>query len=116
MIEDINTQSRNQEAVLMYHIAVRWNVKPEHRQDFIDAAQQDGRDAGASEPGTLRFELIADESDPNVFYLNEGYADLDAFNRHAELEPFKTFFAAVEPYAELTDWLIKGNTVIDRQA
>ncbi len=100
----------------MYHIAVRWNVQSEHRQDFIDAALKDGRDAGSTEPGTLRFELIADESDPNVFYLNEGYADLDAFNTHAELEPFKTFFAAVAPYAELTDWLIKGHTVTDQQA
>jgi quinol monooxygenase YgiN len=75
-----------------------------------------GPEAGAAEPGTLRFELIVDESDPNVFYLNEGYADLDAFNQHAELEPFRTFFAAVEPYPELTDWLIKGNTVNDPQA
>ncbi len=95
----------------MYHIAVRWNVKPEHVEDFIAAAQKDGREAGAAEPGTLRFELIADETDPDVYYLNEGYADLDAFNEHADGEYFKAFFAAVEPYAEMTDWLIKGTTV-----
>ncbi|HEY0278830.1 MAG TPA: putative quinol monooxygenase [Solirubrobacterales bacterium] len=100
----------------MYHIAVRWNVQPEHIDDFIAAAQKDGRESGAAEEGTLRFELIADESDPNIYYLNEGYADKAAFDRHAEGAYFKAFFAEVERYSEMTDWLIKGTTVEDRSA
>jgi autoinducer 2-degrading protein len=100
----------------MYYIAVSFNVPSEHREDFINAALKDGRDSGANEPGTLRFELIADETDPNRFYLNEAYEDLDAFNTHANGEYFKEFFAAIGAYAEGPTWLIKGNRVQDGEA
>jgi autoinducer 2-degrading protein len=99
----------------MYNIAVSFNIPPEHREDFIEAALKDGRDS-TSEPGTLRFELIVDETDPNRFYLNEAYADLDAFNAHADGEYFKEFFAAIGEYADGPTWLIKGNRVEDGEA
>ncbi|HEY1276380.1 MAG TPA: putative quinol monooxygenase [Thermoleophilaceae bacterium] len=100
----------------MYNIAVSFNIPPERREDFIATALKDGRDSGANEPGTLRFELIVDEADPNKFYLNEAYEDLDAFNVHADGEYFKEFFAAIEAYAEGPTWLIKGNRVKDAEA
>jgi (4S)-4-hydroxy-5-phosphonooxypentane-2,3-dione isomerase len=100
----------------MYNIAVSFNVPPEHREDFIKAALKDGRDSGANEPGTVRFELIADETDPNKFYLNEAYEDLDAFDLHADGEHFKEFFAEIGAYAEGPTWLIKGNRVEDPEA
>ena len=98
----------------MYTIAVSFKIPREHQEDFIKAALKDGRDSGANEPGTLRFELIADETDPDTFYLNEAYEDLDAFNLHANGTYFKEFFAAIGAYAEGPTWLIKGNR-IDRQ-
>ncbi len=100
----------------MYNIAVSFKVKPEHRQDFITAALKDGRESAANEPGTLRFELIVDEADPNTFYLNEAYTDLDAFDTHADGSSFKEFFAEIGPYAEGPAWLIKGNRVADPEA
>jgi quinol monooxygenase YgiN len=95
----------------MYNIAVSFKIPREHREDFIAAALKDGHDSGANEPGTIRFELIADESDPDTFYLNEAYADLDAFNVHANGEYFKEFFEAIGAYADGPTWLIKGNSV-----
>jgi quinol monooxygenase YgiN len=100
----------------MYNVAVSFNIPSEHREDFINAALKDGRDSGANEPGTHRFELIVDETDPNKFYLNEAYEDLDAFNVHAAGEYFKEFFAAIEAYADGPTWLIKGNRVEDPEA
>ncbi len=100
----------------MYNIAVSFNIAPEHRQDFIDAALKDGRESGANEPGTRRFELIVDEADPNKFYLNEAYDDLAAFDAHADGPYFKEFFAAIGDYAEGPAWLIKGNRVEDPRA
>jgi quinol monooxygenase YgiN len=94
----------------MYHVAVYFDVQPEHRQDFINAAIKDGIDS-ASEPGTLRFELIQDEADPNRFYLNEGYASAEAFAVHADGAYFKAFFAEITPYVADPVWLIKGNRV-----
>ncbi|MDO8212087.1 putative quinol monooxygenase [Conexibacter sp. CPCC 206217] len=97
----------------MYHIAVHFDIEPEHREEFIAAALQDGRDSGANEPGTRRFELIVDEENPNRFYLNEAYDDLDAFNVHADGPYFKRFFALIGDYAEGPTWLIRGTTVLD---
>jgi (4S)-4-hydroxy-5-phosphonooxypentane-2,3-dione isomerase len=95
----------------VYHIAVYFDVQPGHRQDFINAAIKDGRDSGANEPGTLRFELIQDESDPNRFYLNEGYESAETFDVHAKGEYFQAFFAEITPYVTGPVWLIKGNRV-----
>lgn len=49
----------------MCHIAVHFDVRPEHRDEFIAAALEDGRNSGRDEPGTQRFELIVDEENPN---------------------------------------------------
>ncbi len=99
----------------MYHIAVAWDVAPEHRDDFIAASLLDGRESGANEPGTLRFELIADPENVNRFYLNEAYADKAAFEAHGAGQYFKDYFAEVGPYATIT-WLFKGTTIVDPQA
>ncbi|GHO48935.1 putative quinol monooxygenase [Ktedonospora formicarum] len=95
----------------MYHVAVYFDIKPEHRDDFIATALEDGRNSGANEPGTRRFELIVDESNPNRFYLNEGYDDLDAFHTHANGQYFKRFFEAIKDYADGPTWLIKGTRI-----
>lgn len=100
----------------MYHIAVSFDVPSERRQEFIDAALQDGRDSGANEPGTRRFELIADESDPNRLYLNEAYDDEAAFDVHANGPYFKKFFEIIGEFAEGPTWLIKGTRVDDATA
>jgi len=98
----------------MYNVAVHFDVAPENQEAFIAAALKDGRESGAHEPGTRRFELIRDESDPNRFYLNEAYDDLEAFNVHAEGPYFKEFFEAIGPIAVGPTWLIRGNRIEDR--
>jgi (4S)-4-hydroxy-5-phosphonooxypentane-2,3-dione isomerase len=100
----------------MYSIAVYFDVQPEHREDFIAAALEDGRNSGAEEPGTQRFELIVDEQNPNRFYLNEAYDDAEAFNAHANGPHFARFFELIEDYVEGPTWLIKGTRVEDRVA
>ncbi len=97
----------------MYHIAVAFTVPVERRQDFIDAALEDGRDSGVHEPGTLRFELIEDPEDPQRFYLNEAYADEAAFDAHCAGPYFAKFFEIIGEFAEGPTWLIKGATVQD---
>jgi autoinducer 2-degrading protein len=77
----------------VYQFLVSFTVQPEHRDDFVRAARTSGRDSLANEPGSLRFEVVADEQNPDVFYLNEAYADADAFNAHAGGPYFGAFFA-----------------------
>jgi autoinducer 2-degrading protein len=67
----------------MYYIAAYFDVQPERRQEFVDAALEDGRNSIANEPGTKRFELIEDKTNPDRLYLNEAHDDEDAFNAHA---------------------------------
>ncbi|QIQ01259.1 putative quinol monooxygenase [Streptomyces liangshanensis] len=93
----------------MYQFLVSFNVQPEHRTDFIHAAQTTGRHSLANEAGSLRFEVLTDEENQNLLYLNEAYADLAAFNKHAEGPYFGAFFAEVSTYAEGPRWLMKGN-------
>ncbi|MFJ9712099.1 VOC family protein [Streptomyces sp. NPDC101234] len=99
----------------MYHVAVYFDVKPGHVDEFIAASHLDGRESNANEPGTLRFELIADENIPNRFYLNEGYESLEAFNTHAAGPYFQQFFETIVPLVEGGEptWLIRGNRVED---
>lgn len=95
----------------MFQFLVSFTVHPEHRDDFVRAARRTGRDSLANEPGSQRFEVIADEQNPDVFYLNEVYTDVDAFNAHAGGPYFTAFFAEASQYAEGPTWLMRGNLV-----
>ena len=97
----------------MYQFLVSFTVQPEHRDDFVRAANKTAHDSLANEPGSKRFEVIADEKNPDLFYLNEVYADLDAFNAHASGPYFKAFFAEASTYAEGPTWLMRGNVIGD---
>jgi len=98
----------------MYQFVVSFTVQPQHREDFVRAAQRTARDSLANEPGSKRFEVIVDEADPNLLYLNEVYADVDAFNTHATGPYFGAFFAEVSTYAEGPLWLMRGNLAADQ--
>ena len=98
----------------MYHIAVYFDVLPEHRDEFIAAALADGRSSLTDEPGTQRFELIVDEANPDRFYLNEAYDDVEAFDAHAAGPHFATFFEQIKNYVQGPTWLIRGSRIEDR--
>jgi quinol monooxygenase YgiN len=98
----------------VYQFVVSFTVQPEHRDDFVEAARKTARDSLANEPGSHRFEVIADEENPDVFYLNEVYADADAFAAHAGGPHFGAFFAEASAYAEGPTWLMKGTVVGDQ--
>jgi quinol monooxygenase YgiN len=61
---------------------LRFEVKPERREAFIQAVIEHGRAAVPTEPDTLRFDIIADQGNPNLIFLYEAYADADAFTTH----------------------------------
>lgn len=100
----------------MYQFLVSFTVQPEYREDFIRAARKTARDSLANEPGSYRLELIADEENPDLFYLDEVYTDVDAFNAHASGPYFGAFFAEASTYAEGPTWLMRGNLIGDTAA
>lgn len=95
----------------MYHIAVQFEVPDERRQDFINAALEDGRQALATEPGTRRYELITDSENPSRFYLYEVYESPGAFEDHLAGNPAKKFFELISEYAIGPVWLVRGNLI-----
>ena len=64
-------------------------LAPEHRQEALDALIEHGRLCVAQEPGTLRFDVLEDNDDPNRLYLYEAYADEAAFQAHLAGESHK---------------------------
>jgi autoinducer 2-degrading protein len=95
----------------VYQFAVCFDVRPEDRERFIDAARELASDSLANEPGTLRFDLIADESDRHRFYVYEAYDDVEAFNAHSEGDVFQSFQAATEDMSLTPTWLFRGHSI-----
>ncbi|VVJ20862.1 Uncharacterised protein [Amycolatopsis camponoti] len=100
----------------MYQFLVSFTVRPDRRDDFVRLAAKTARDSLANEPGSRRFEVIADEGNPDVYYLNEVYADVDAFNAHTGGPYFGAFFSEAAAFAEGPTWLMRGTLVGDRVA
>jgi len=74
-------------------LIVRLQVKPEYREQFIEAGLVDARGSAETEPGCARFDFLQDETDPNTFYFYEVYKDDDAFAAHQKTEHFAAFRA-----------------------
>ncbi len=68
----------------MYVLLVSLRVKPERREEFLRAAEEDGRGSREDEPGCLRFDVLQDQADPNHYYYYEVYRDEAAFKEHSK--------------------------------
>ena len=61
---------------------VKVKIKPEQRQRFLDAIDVDALGSERDEAGCLRFNVLQDEKDPNVYYFYEVYVDQAALEKH----------------------------------
>src|SRR5262249_21546956 len=66
----------------MFAIWVSVNVKPERKEEFLQAIEEDARGSREDEPGCLRFDVLQDASDPNHYYFYEVYRDEAALEAH----------------------------------
>src|SRR4029434_1272811 len=57
---------------------VKVRIKPHQREKFLDAIEVDALGSERDEPGCLRFNVLQDEKDPNVYYFFEVYKDQPA--------------------------------------
>ena len=80
------------------HVAcVHVHVKPEHRDEFIQATLENARGT-VEEPGNLRFDVIQQVDDPNRFVLYEAYRDEAGMNAHKETPHYARWRDAVAPW------------------
>jgi autoinducer 2-degrading protein len=66
----------------MLAIWVKVRVKPEARSRFLAAIEADALGSERDEPGCLRFNVLQEEGDGNVYYFFEVYRDEAALEAH----------------------------------
>ncbi|HXG50658.1 MAG TPA: putative quinol monooxygenase [candidate division Zixibacteria bacterium] len=75
----------------MLILQVTIEVKPEHVEEFLEAARYDAEHSEKDEPGCLRFDVIRDRENPNRFYFYEVYRDEAALEAHRRSPHFKHY-------------------------
>ncbi len=73
---------------------VKVRIKPELRQRFLDAIEHDALASERDEPGCLRFNVIQDTQDANVYFFYEVYKDEAALEAHRAAPHFEVWRAA----------------------
>jgi quinol monooxygenase YgiN len=71
---------RQEENMLAMWVKVR--VKAGERERFLKAIEADARGSERDEPGCLRFNVMRDQQDQNVYYFFEVYRDEAALEAH----------------------------------
>jgi len=74
-------------------------IKPERRSDFLAAIETDALGSERDEPGCLRFDVLQDVSDENVYYFYEVYQDEAAAAAHRETPHYAAWRAAADTLA-----------------
>ncbi len=74
----------------MFALFVTINIKPGHKDAFMEATMGDAEGSNKNEPGCLRFDVLQDNSNPNRVYLYEVYQDRAAWEvAHRESPHYK---------------------------
>jgi (4S)-4-hydroxy-5-phosphonooxypentane-2,3-dione isomerase len=80
----------------MLAIWVKVRVKPEARERFLKAIEVDALGSERDEPGCLRFNVLHDQQDPNVYYFYEVYRDEAALEAHRAAPHYAVWRAAAD--------------------
>jgi autoinducer 2-degrading protein len=80
----------------MLALWVKVRVKPEGRERFLKAIEVDALGSERDEPGCLRFNVLHDQQDPNVYYFFEVYRDEAALEAHRAAPHYAVWRAAAD--------------------
>ena len=75
---------------------VKVRIKPGERKRFLDAIEADALGSERDEPGCLRFNVLQDEKDENVYYFYEVYKDQAALEAHRAAPHYAIWRAAAD--------------------
>ena len=90
----------------MILIVVKFPVKPEHVDQWLDATR-DFTEKTRAEPGNRFFEWNRSVDDPHTFVLVEGFAD-DGAAAHVGSDHFQQGLDAMRPLVSRTPDIISG--------
>jgi quinol monooxygenase YgiN len=88
--------NRRDEEVIMLAIWVKARIKPEMREKFLKAIEQDALKSESDEAGCLRFNVLQDQKDENVYYFYEVYKDEAALEAHRAAPHYAVWRAAAD--------------------
>lgn len=80
----------------MFAIWVSVHVKPERKDEFLKAIEEDARGSREDEPGCMRFDVLQDAADPDHYYFYEVYRDEAALEAHRAAPHYQVWAAAVQ--------------------
>ena len=80
----------------MISMFVKVRIKPEARDTFLKAIEVDALGSERDEPGCLRFNVLQDAADENVYYFYEVYKDEAALEEHRKAPHYAVWRAAAE--------------------
>ena len=80
----------------MIALWVKVRVKPEGRERFLKAIEVDAVGSERDEPGCMRFNVLHDQQDPNVYYFYEVYRDEAALEAHRAAPHYAVWRAAAD--------------------
>ena len=75
---------------------VKVRIKPGQRQRFLEAIEVDALGSERDEPGCLRFNVLQDERDENVYYFFEVYKDQAALEAHRNMAHYAAWRGAAD--------------------
>ena len=80
----------------MLAIWVKVRIKPDMRDRFLKAIEHDALGSEKDEPGCVRFNVLQDEKDQNVYYFYEVYKDQAALEAHRAAPHYAVWRAAAD--------------------
>lgn len=80
----------------MLAIWVKVKIKAAMRDKFLKAIEADALGSERDEPGCLRFNVLQDEKDENVYYFFEVYKDQAALDAHRAAPHYAVWRAAAD--------------------
>ncbi len=75
---------------------VKVRVKPGERERFLQAIEVDALGSERDEPGCMRFNVLQDGQDQNVYYFYEVYRDAAALEAHRAAPHYAVWRAAAD--------------------
>ena len=75
---------------------IKVRIKPERREDFLAAIEVDALGSERDEPGCVRFNVLQDATDENVYYFYEVYTDEAAVTAHRSMEHYAVWKGAAD--------------------
>ena len=75
---------------------VKVRIKPDQRERFLKAIEIDALGSEKDEPGCLRFNVLQDQKDANVYYFYEVYTDEAALEKHRAMPHYAVWRGAAD--------------------